>query len=81
MVVEKQCIMGDVTGRIGFQFLTFIQLGKLIHCSKAQFPYLNNEEDVVDKALEWLPSSIPNCEFNEHLLLKIIFVCPQASWQ
>lgn len=61
--------MGDVTGRIGFQFYTFIQLGKLIHCSEAQFLYLNNEEVVVDKALEWSPNFIPNREFNEHMLL------------
>lgn len=80
-MVEKQCFMADLTGRTSFQFSTFVQLGKLIHCSKAQFSYLNNEEVVVDKALEWSPSSIPNCEFNEHMLLKIIFVCPQATLQ
>lgn len=80
-MVEKQRVTGDLTGRTSFQFSTLVQLGKLIHCSKAQFPYLNNEEVVVDKALEWSPSSIPNCEFNEHLLLKIIFVCPQATSQ
>lgn len=45
-----------------------------------RFLYLNNEEVVLDMALEWSVSSIQNCECNEHLmLLKIILLCPLAT--
>lgn len=78
IVVER--IVGQAQEIWFLGFSAFVNLGKLIDCSMAQFLYLNTEEVVQHMALESSMSSISNCEYNEHLIfLKIVVFCPLAS--